>query len=357
MRILFLTKYSYSGASSRYCYYNYLNMFEQNNYYCTVAPFFDDDYLECKNTLIKNIKVFFSIWNRIKILFKLSKYDLIVLEYEFIPFFFSIVENGISFMGIKYIVGYDDAIFHNYDLNKNIIVRLLLKNKIKNVIKYSQGVITGSPYLTAYAEKINKNVWEIPTSIDVDKYSSKYSNSALNKKFVIGWIGSNTTSKYVLTILPALKKFSQQHECEIRLIGFDFNLRFYFEGMPVVFIDWEEATEILEINKITVGIMPLTNDQWSMGKCGFKLIQYMACGKPTISTPLDANLKINRNGKNLHANDDVSWYNSLTEIYLRREFFEKVGEENRIIVAKNYSIQANYTKYLDIFETVISNQS
>ncbi len=356
MRILFLTKYSYLGASSRYCYYNYLSIFKENEVDCTVSAFFDDEYLDnlSYSKSIDITKVFGYYWHRIKILLGLSKfdYDLVVIEYELLPYFPSFFERAIKYIGIKFIVTYDDAIFHNYDLNPNLIVRLLLGCKIKNVIKNACGVITGSPYLTNYAQRFNKTVREIPTSIDEKKYDKITFNKA-QSKFSIGWIGSNSTSKYLLEIIPALRKFSQNYPCEIRLIGFNKELRKYLEDLPVKYINWEEKTELEEISKISIGIMPLLNDQWSRGKCGFKLIQYMACAKPTISTPLEANIKINRNGNNLHADNNEEWYNALEQVFLNQERFQKVGSENKLIVSEWYSIQANYQKYLDLFRLSI----
>lgn len=353
MKILFLTKYSYLGASSRYCYYNYLSIFREHGIICTVSPFFDDEYLENlrQSKSIGFLKVIGYYWHRIKVLLGLPKhdYDLIVIEYELFPYFPSYFERILKYIGIKYIVSYDDAIFHNYDLSPNLIVRIVLGSKIKNVIKNAKAVITGSPYLTNYAQRFNNIVWEIPTSIDEKKYEKITCNKPENK-FTIGWIGSNSTSKYLLEIIPVLKKFSQNYSCEIRLIGFNKELRKYLKDIPVKFVDWEEKTELEEINKISVGIMPLLNDQWSRGKCGFKLIQYMACAKPTISTPLEANIKINKSNKNLHATTNTEWYEALVEIYLNQEKFNAVGIENRLIAFKEYSIQVNYQNYLNLFK-------
>jgi len=354
MKILFLTKYTSLGASSRYCYYNYFPIFREQGVSCTVSPFFADEYVESINQNKPNgvFKIFGYYWCRIKVLLGVQKYDLIVIEYELFPYFPSFFERIIKYFGIKYIVGYDDAVFHNYDLSQNLLVKLLLKNKIKSVIKNAKGVMTGSPYLTNYAQRFNNTVREIPTSIDERKYA-KGINCKSDSNFVIGWIGSKSTSKYILEIIPSLRKFSQNYSCEIRLIGFNKDLRKYLDDISIKFVDWEENTEVEEISKISVGIMPLLNDQWSRGKCGFKLIQYMACAKPTISTPLEANVKINRNGKNLHADSKEEWYNALEEIYLNQERFQKVGFENNLIVSECYSIQANYRNYLDLFRLSI----
>jgi glycosyltransferase involved in cell wall biosynthesis len=114
-------------------------------------------------------------------------------------------------------------------------------------------------------------------------------------------------------------------------------------------IDWNEDTEIDEIKKCSVGIMPLENTDFNKGKCGFKLIQYMACGIPTISSPLETNVKINRNYKNLHATSPEEWFQQLEKIFLNRKNFTEIGNENKIIAKEFYNTENNYLKYLQIF--------
>jgi glycosyltransferase involved in cell wall biosynthesis len=354
MKILFLTKYSYAGASSRYCYHNYFTLLSKQNVSCSVSPFFNDEYIKHINRgkQLSTFKFLSYCFRRIFALRNIFRYDLLVIEYELIPYFPNIFERIIKFLGCKYIVGYDDAIFHNYDLNPNPAVRYLLSNKIKNVIKNADGVVTGSPYLTDYAKQYHDLVVEIPTSVDNSKYEERIVYKE-NEPFVIGWIGSKSTSIYLLNIIPALKSFASRHNCEIRLIGFDQDLTFYFEGLPVTFIDWNEQTEVEEICKFSVGVMPLSDNQWSRGKCGFKLVQYMACAKPTISTPLPANIKINKNGKNLHACTNHEWYEAFLHIFQNQTLYREIGMENKLITSQSYSTQINYKLYLDLFHKLI----
>ena len=96
--------------------------------------------------------------------------------------------------------------------------------------------------------------------------------------------------------------------------------------------------------------MPMEYNDFNNGKCGFKLIQYMACGVPTISTPLEANIKINRSGKNLHAANTEEWYTSLEKMILNKTWFrEVVGTENSEIAAGFYSVESNTSAYIELF--------
>jgi len=131
-------------------------------------------------------------------------------------------------------------------------------------MKLASVVIGGSEYIIEYAKNAgSKKIEKIPTVIDLRKY---------NCVDVIGWIGSPSTSRYVLSINEALAKFTEKYNAIVHLIGFDKKLedKLLFNGK---IIEWSEQTEVDEICKFDVGIMPLEDGPFERGKCGFKLIQ------------------------------------------------------------------------------------
>lgn len=357
MKILFLPRYHTDAPSSRYRTYNYIQHFEKLGIECTVQSLMQQGYMnDLNNNKGKNsfrlLKLYFQ---RFIILRSLPKFDFIYIEKELFPYLPAMFEYLLKCINVKYIVDYDDATFHDYDEHKNAFVRFFYKNKIAKVIAHSQYTITGSPYLTKYAQKFNQYVEEIPTSIDLEKYS--LTETTPDSKFVIGWIGSKTTSKHVISIAEALRQFSQKHVCTVRLIGFDKALLSYFKDIPVEVVEWSEKEEVNCIKTFSVGIMPLIDAPFERGKCGFKLIQYMACGIPTISTPLETNVKINRDNINLFAADTEEWVSAFAQIYHNQEKYIEVGLKNRKIVETYYSIQANVGKYVALFNNLIKLQT
>lgn len=98
--------------------------------------------------------------------------------------------------------------------------------------------------------------------------------------------------------------------------------------------------------------MPLGETLFNRGKCGFKLIQYMAMGKPTISSPLEANIKINRNNGNLFASSKSDWYESLTFMINHINYFNKIGDSNTEIIKKYYSIEENSKIMINLFKNI-----
>ena len=349
-QILFLPKYSPSGASSRYRIYQFLPYFEKEGISCVVSPLFDDQYFMRFNEGKKqNIFHLFTCYlRRFVILFSIKKYDLVFIQYELFPYFPFSLDSWFKKSKTKYVLDFDDAIFHNYDVIKPKFISNLFKNKFKNLLINAEFVITGSPYLTEYCNTFSSKVLEIPTVLAIDKYL--INDNKIEKDFVIGWIGSKSTSKYILDILPALVEFSQLNICIIHLIGFDKSIKEINELKNVKLIDWTENTEVEEINKFSVGIMPLRDTNWENGKCGFKLIQYMALGKPTIATPLKANLKIDKNNSGLYAITNEEWVLRLKEIFKEKEKYVEVGHQNRKVIELNYSINSVINQYLNILK-------
>lgn len=353
-RIVFFTKYTTKGPSSRYRTFQYLPYYK-DNYKIKVHPFFSDHYLDRlfnNKPIYKGYLVIRLILRIYTVLFKVSKKDVVFIEYELVPYFPPILEHYLKFRGIQFILDYDDAIFHNYDQSKYLVVRRFLGNKIPTIIRIANHIVTGSPYLTAFAEKYNKYVTEIPTSISIHKYSIENVQDKKDKVFNIGWVGSKTTSKNIISILESLKDITSAFQYKLSLIGFDSTLIPMLEGIPFVIINWDEVTEPLEISKFDVGIMPLDDNLFNRGKCGFKLVQYMASGIPTISSPLVTNLKINRSGKNLHASGISDWKDAFLEVYQNLDYFREVGKENYNDFKKYYSVETNVAVYLSIFNKI-----
>jgi len=354
LKILLLPKYNRSGPSSRYRFYNYLEIIESNNYKYDIKPLLGDNFI--KHLFIEGKKsIFLTILGFIKrfaLLFKIFYYDLIIIEYELFPFFPAIFERILRVLRIKYIVDYDDAIFIKYENNSNPIIKLLLKNKIKTVVKNSEAVITANKFIYEYAKKHNENVYIIPTVVS----RKKYDNSTVTEKsnyFIVGWIGTPQTSYYLLDILPELKKLNIEN-FRINLIGTDKNILKFCNDTKFNFIEWKEETEILEIKKFNVGIMPLDNNPWSMGKSGFKIIQYMACKLPVIASPVGINCELVENGYNgFLVKTPEEWREAIMILYNNPEKAHEMGINGYIKFCRYYSLESVSLKYMSIINSII----
>ncbi len=345
MKILFLTRYDSKGASSRYRFLQYIPYLETAGFECIVSPLFDNQYLNnlynCKPNNFLNLLIY--IKRRLSILVTTNKFDLLVLEKEIIPFAPAFLEQFLKLIKVPYIVDYDDAIFNQYDCHTNPIVRTILRKKIAVVMRNSQLVIAGNNYIAKYAQQAGaKQVEVIPTVIDINKYS--LIKSKKNDAFKIVWIGSPSTYQHVEAILPALAKI-----CNIKLLLIGAGNKEFNEPWIEV-RSWSEVSEIKDIQSADVGIMPLPDTAWARGKCGFKLIQYMACGLPVIASPVGVNADIVEHGKNgFLASSLEDWIRFLTKLRNDQILRTRMGNYGRSKVEKHYCLQVTAPRIVELF--------
>ncbi len=337
MKIIFFTKYSRLGASSRLRTFQYIPYYKALNYYCVITSFFNEQYLiEIYNKKkINKLNILRSYINRIFKLFTIYKYDVIIIEKELFPYFPPIAEFLLKTWGIKHIVDFDDAIFHNYDLHPNPFIRKILGQKIYSIINGANTVVAGNDYLALKAKEAgSKRTVIIPTVVDTNRYSIKEKKKS--GKFVIGWIGSPSTLKYVKMISPVLHQISSSYDVVIHLVGVKGGIN--LENQEI--IEWSEETEITSIQNFDVGIMPLCDSPWEKGKCGYKLIQYMACGLPVVGSPIGVNNKLIKNGINGYkASTGEEWKSALEKLINSPELRTKMGLFGRRLVEEKYSLQ------------------
>ncbi len=276
---------------------------------------------------------------------------MVYIGADLLPYFPPFLESYLKWRDIKYIVDYDDAVFHNYDRIKSVYLHSILKRKHEFAIKNASFIITGSEYLTKYALNYNQNVCEIPTSIDGDKYQLSIENTS--SAFIVGWIGSPKQSGQIVQLKKVFQLISENKNIFFHFIGFDSKLESELEGINYRIIPWSDESEVLEMSKFSVGIMPLQDTPFNRGKCAFKLVQYMAIGIPTISSPLRSNININKDSSNLFANDEKEWQEAILEIYNNPERYSNIGIVNKDIAFEYYTFQSNFSKYEHIIRGII----
>lgn len=338
------------GASSRLRTYQYLPFLEAGGIETTVVPLFNDRYLKelysRKGTSWLNIMRCY--WGRLKCLLKVHQYDSVVIEKELFPYLPAWAECWLSKKAKGYIVDYDDAVFHNYDRHPSFPIRWLLGDKITKVMRYSRLVMAGNEYLAEKAVLSGaKEVQVIPTVVDGDKYSPAV-DKASGGLIKVGWIGSPTTLKYVKGILPVLEKLNQKHPFELVIIGGGAMVG--FSGKETI-VAWTEEHEVVAIHKLDIGIMPLSETCWERGKCGYKLIQYMACGLPVIGSPIGVNKKLVVNGVNgFLASDETEWEGYLGRLLSDKQLRDKMGLEGIKMVQEDYTLQQLLPRYLSVLK-------
>ena len=346
MKVLVLTRYDSMGASSRYRFYQFLPFLEEKDISFKVSYLLSDRYLQNLyqgNRLNSFLTILLAYLKRSIALLSSNRFDLIWLEKELFPWFPAFLELVLLRLGPPYIVDYDDAIFHNYDQHRFSIIGKLFGNKIKKVMRGAAAVVAGNRYIADYAREAGANLVEtIPTVLDLGKYQQ--ADRKRNSRFTIGWIGSPSTSRHLRVAESALKEVCPKDPSDrngaVQVVAIGAQPTDLCD-LPASVIPWSEETEAEDLRSFDVGIMPLPDTEWERGKCGFKLIQYMACGLPVIASPVGVNKEIIDHGVNgFLAGGTEEWIEYVQELRENPDLCLKMGAAGRKKVENEYSLQA-----------------
>ena len=356
MNIIFLTKYGNLAASSRLRAYQYQDKIESSKIKVDVQPLLSNSYIEKKfnNKPVGLFHIFYLFIKRLFFLFRLGKYDVIVIHIELFPFIPPIFEWVLFRTKKKIYFDFDDAVFHNYDLSENFYIKFFLSKKIKYLMRMSTGVIAGNKYIQNYAHNAgSKNILILPTVINIDKYPKKPKKYISNESFTIGWIGSSSTTKYLDIIKAPLSKLGQLVPVTLYLMGADKEYNISVDNIKIISVSWSETKEQEALNEFDVGVMPLYDSPWEKGKCAFKLIQYMASSLPVVASNVGMNGDIiDNSGNGFLATTSDDWVASLNKLYLDPKLRKEMGENGRKLVEKDFTIQG---KLID-FEMFLNRQ-
>lgn len=355
-RILFLVPYPlHESPSQRFRFEQYFQTLDQNGHRYHVQSFLDSHNWQAFYTsgkILKKVTALLSGFaKRSGILFRLYSYDLVFLHREAAPLGPPVFEWIIAkILRKKIIYDFDDAIWMTDHVHESFIVnKIRWRSKVRAISAWSYKVSCGNEYLCAFARQYNSSVVYNPTTIDTENLHTPQKTSAIDKKKItIGWTGSHSTLKYLKSIEATLAKLEQEYsQIKILIIANqkpDLNLK-SFEFLP-----WQIETESEDLSKIDIGVMPLPDDEWTKGKCGFKALQYMAMEIPAVVSRVGVNSNIVDHGINgFLATSEADWFNFLSQLINDSVLRKKMGKSGRKKVIDHYSVSSNASNFLSLF--------
>jgi predicted dehydrogenase len=171
-------------------------------------------------------------------------------------------------------------------------------------------------------------------------------------KICIGWTGTTTTVKHYETAIPVLKRLKEKYGDKI-YFKVIVNHAEWTRDIEVKLSTWTRESEISELCEFDIGIMPLPNDEWSRGKCGFKGLQCMSLEMPVVMSPVGVNTDIvNHEVNGFLASTDDEWFQHLCKLIESPELRKSIGQEGRKTIQESYSVEKWESVVLEEFEKI-----
>lgn len=337
----FFTKYPTQGATSRYRSFAFASRLTEMNYNIEIHSFMDIYYLErlFAQKPRNKIRILLSYCERLFALLRSS--DNLIIERELFPYLPYGIEKWFL-KGKNYILDYDDNVWEEYRGKKQ------LEGKYDDLVKNAVGVIVGNDYLEHYVRKLNSNVIKIPTVINLDLYQSTLPIKKFDR-FSLVWIGSPITYRYIEAFASTFQELAKTLDFDLIIIASRALKDKAIPGVSMRFYDWSSETEITLLKQSHVGIMPLNDDPFSVGKSGFKLIQYQAAGLPSVASPVGENCTIIQAGMNgFLPKTQNEWVNAITQLHHNSGLYFEYSQY-ALHNAYNFSIQ----KYFPIYKNFL----
>ena len=354
MHILIVAPYPPRRApSQRFRLEHYLPFLEAHGITYDYIPFYSENLWKIIYTKgkipLKVIGVLGGYLRRIGLLFRLKKYDAVFVHREATPLgppFFEWIVTRVAKKEL--IFDFDDAIWlPNASQVNRFSLYLKWNQKANSIIKWARMSITGNAYLTEHAQKFSPNALCIPTVVDTEHYHNKLALQDTNTPN-IGWTGSITTLVYLEPLIPVIAELEKRYAFTFYVIA---NANPNFPLKSLQFIPWNKETEIEDLLRFQIGVMPLIDNPWTRGKCGFKAIQYMALGQAALASPVSANSEIIDHGINGYlCQTDAEWYSHLEALLTDQSLRAQIGKKARQKIEENYSIKATLPAFVQTLQ-------
>jgi glycosyltransferase involved in cell wall biosynthesis len=345
MRVLFIAPHPIEGPSSRFRVYQFLQYLREHGVDATVRPFVSSRLVSAVYDSGRiGLKAWITAWGaarRAIDTIAAMHYEVVYVLREAFPFGPPFFERALQFAAGRLVYDFDDAIYMPSLAYPNPLDHLRDFGKPAKVIRTAARVIAGNDHLREYALRFSdtpERVSVIPTVVNTDEYRPP-AHRRDGRTCVVGWIGTPRGSLYLRPLSGVMAELVRTcPHVSFKFVGAEpFDVR----PLPVTFKTWRLEDEVADLQSFDIGIMPLTDDEETRGKCGFKLIQYMSVGIPVVCSPVGANLAIVEEGANgLFAATPAQWFTALERLSGDPEWRTQLGERGRELAEKRFSVAA-----------------
>ena len=248
-----------------------------------------------------------------------------------------VVERWLKRRGHRVVYDFDDAIYLLHSAAANRALSWLKQpGKTATICRLSDHLVVGNSYLAAWAKAHNDAVTVVPTSIDTDAYSVRPTKPA-GSPVVVGWTGSSTSQTYLEAFAPMVRQLLAGNDVQLRVIS---SREPAMPGIEYSWRPWSPESEVRELAEFDVGIMPMPDEEWALGKCALKALQYMAMGIATVASPVGANKDVITHGVNgLLASTEADWLECIGSLAASPDLRARLGVAARRTVEERFSMR------------------
>jgi len=349
--LLAIAPYPYRSADTRYRIYQFIPYLEAAGWTVTVRSFMNDSFFRMYHKpgrLVEKLaRIVQSTLRRLTDLIAAKRYDVVLLHKEVFPFGPPLMEAALRHRVPRLIYDMDDAFWTHPSQLKQIGRHLRDPERIPKILRMVDHVLAGNEFLASFARRHNPSVTVFPTVLDTRRYYLRPERQ--DGVVTIGWVGRWSSGPYLTMLEEVFARLGATYpNVELRLIGAADTA---FTGIPVKTVPWRLEEEIESIARFDIGIMPLPDDVYGQGKCGFKLLQYMALGIPGVASPVGVNKTIVQDGVNgFLADSEDEWVDKLSRLTADLELRRQMGQAGRQTVETRFSVERVVPQLLAVLQ-------
>ena len=354
-RILILCPYPPgTGASQRFRFEQYIPTLVERGFAVEQRAFWDEATWKVLyrpghwGTKLRGLAAGFA--RRIGDLRRAWRADYVFIHLEAAPVGPPLIELALVAMRRKIVYDIDDAIFIARTSRENWLAsQLRFRSKVAFIARHAYKVITVNSFLREWAQRYHPEPIVVPTTIDPTYHRPIPGRGEPNRRPVIGWTGTKSTTPYLELIRPVLKRLAEVRDFDFVVIA---DADPGFPELPGYrFIPWRKETEIEDLMRIDIGLMPVPDDVWARGKVGFKAIQYAALEIPAVVSDVGSGREVVDDGTTglVVPNDDAAWLSALARLLDDPAWRRRLGAAAREKIASRYTIPAQAEVYARLF--------
>jgi glycosyltransferase involved in cell wall biosynthesis len=346
-----------TAPTQRLKYEQYLSLLEKEGYQFTISSFQTRRFWNIVYKPGRAVeKIGWTAMGYLRRVFDLLRapfYDAVFVNLWVTPLGFPFFERMLFLFNRKVIYDIDDMLFLDKKGQGKVgfIQRLKGRKKPLILMKHACYVIVCTPKLEEIAVAINKykRAIDISSTFDTDRFTpvTEYSQK---ETITIGWTGTHSTIRFLEPLQPVLAEVSKRRRIRLLIIG---NKEYKMKDVPTEYITWRDETEVQDLHYFDIGLYPIPANEWSLGKSSLKALTYMAIAIPFVATAYGTNFRIMQQGvQGFMALSDEEWIDSIIKLIDDAELRKRMGKAGRKTVEDFYSVKANFSKYLLVFNTV-----